>query len=128
MVQHATSADFQPQRIETLPSRVGPLGEPAMTEERLPFTVRLVRDEDDLDKAVQIRHSAYARHLPDFAESLKAPESAELISGGNALFFAKIEFKTKAIRDIAIMESGYLSLEAKEGDGDTLILRGTRRR
>jgi hypothetical protein len=81
MVQHATSADFQPHRIETRPSRVGALDEPAMTEERLPFTVRLVRDEDDLDKAVQIRHSAYARHLPDFAESLKAPESADADNG-----------------------------------------------
>ncbi|MEO8121552.1 MAG: hypothetical protein ABI606_19785 [Rhodoferax sp.] len=52
-----------------------------MTEERLPFTVRLVRDEDDLDKAVQIRHSAYARHLPAFAESLKSPETADADNG-----------------------------------------------
>ncbi|MDO8262110.1 MAG: hypothetical protein Q7T21_02685 [Gallionella sp.] len=81
MNQHATSAAFQPHRIETRQSRVDALSEPAMTEERLPFTVRLVRDEDDLDKAVQIRHSAYARHLPVFAESLKAAETADADNG-----------------------------------------------
>lgn len=52
-----------------------------MTEELLPFTVRLVRDVDDLDKAVQIRHSAYARHLPGFAQTLKAPETADTENG-----------------------------------------------
>ncbi|WP_198674832.1 hypothetical protein [Rhodoferax ferrireducens] len=81
MNQHAMSADFQPHRIETRPSGVDALTEPAMTRELLPFTVRLVRDEDDLDKAVQIRHSAYARHLPVFAESLKAAETADADNG-----------------------------------------------
>lgn len=81
MVQHATSVDFHPHRIETRPSQVSAINEPAMTEERLPFTVRLVRDEDDLDKAVQIRHSAYARHLPAFAESLKTAETADIDNG-----------------------------------------------
>jgi len=76
-----TSADFQPRRIETRPSRFGALSAPAMTEESLPFTVRLVRDEDDLSKAVQIRHSAYARHLPEFAQTLKTAESADTEQG-----------------------------------------------
>jgi hypothetical protein len=49
----------------------------AMTEEQLPFTVRLVRSEDDLQKAVRIRHEAYRRHLPDFAESLRSPEESD---------------------------------------------------
>lgn len=48
---------------------------PALTTERLPFSVRLVRSEADLVKAVQIRHSAYARHVPAFAETLRAPEA-----------------------------------------------------
>lgn len=50
---------------------------PAMKEEYLPFTVRLVREHDSLQKAVQVRHSAYARHLPDFAETLIAPEAMD---------------------------------------------------
>jgi hypothetical protein len=51
--------------------------EPAMSEQKLPFTVRLVRSEEDLWKAVRIRHEAYSRHLPSFAESLKFPESTD---------------------------------------------------
>ena len=77
MIHHATSAVFQPRRIETLSSPVELPDRSGMTEELLPFTVRLVRDDDDLDKAVQIRHSAYARHLPGFAQTLKAPEIAD---------------------------------------------------
>lgn len=81
MSQQATSAVSQPQLIETLLSRTGAPNAPAMTEELHPFTVRLVRDEDDLNKAVQIRHSAYARHLPDFAETLKSAENADADNG-----------------------------------------------
>lgn len=53
----------------------------AETEERLPFTVRIVRSELDLHKAVEVRHSAYGRHLPEFAETLRHPESADLDKG-----------------------------------------------
>jgi hypothetical protein len=45
-----------------------------MKEERLLFTVNIVRNEDKLAKAVSIRHAAYARHLPEFAETLKTAE------------------------------------------------------
>lgn len=51
--------------------------EPRATEmqtERLPFTVKLVTSEEDLAKAVSIRHQAYARHLPAVAASLDRPE------------------------------------------------------
>ncbi len=49
--------------------------------ERLPFTVRVVRSEADLYKAVHVRHSAYARHVPTFAESLRSPESYDTMDG-----------------------------------------------
>ena len=81
MIEPVTSAAFQPYRIKTLASRVGALNAPAMSEELLPFTVRLVRNEGDLSKAVSIRHSAYARHLPEFAETLKSPETADAENG-----------------------------------------------
>lgn len=77
MIESASSAVFQPHRIQTLSSGPNEQRAPTMTEERLPFTVKLVRDEDDLNKAVQIRHSAYARHLPEFAETLKSAETAD---------------------------------------------------
>ena len=65
------------------------LGEPpipayhddAMKEERLPFTVRLVRTEEDLKKAVLIRQQAYARHMPEVAEGLGAPEAVDTQDG-----------------------------------------------
>lgn len=50
-------------------------------EELLPFTVRLVADEKGLQKAATIRHSAYARHLPEFAETLRHPEPADREKG-----------------------------------------------
>ncbi len=50
-------------------------------EELLPFTVRLVADESSLQKATTIRHSAYARHLPEFAETLRHPEPADREKG-----------------------------------------------
>ena len=57
------------------------LPELAMTEERLPFTIRVVRNEADLKKAVQIRQSAYARHVPELAEKLKQPEALDIEPG-----------------------------------------------
>jgi hypothetical protein len=45
--------------------------------ERLPFTVRRVEDEESLWKAVQVRHAAYARHVPEFARTLALPEDAD---------------------------------------------------
>lgn len=44
-------------------------------EEYLPFTVRQVGNQNDLDRAIRLRHLAYSRHLPEFAEALKEPEA-----------------------------------------------------
>jgi hypothetical protein len=48
-----------------------------MATERLPFTVRRVEDSESLRKAVQVRHAAYARHVPEFARTLAAPEACD---------------------------------------------------
>lgn len=45
--------------------------------ERLPFTIKRVQSDEDLWKAVKIRHAAYARHIPEFAASLSAPEECD---------------------------------------------------
>lgn len=60
---------------------VAPPDAVGMVEELLPFTVRIVDNAQDLDKAVKIRHSAYARHLPEFAQSLKEPEAEDTEKG-----------------------------------------------
>ncbi len=81
MLNQTTSIDFMPSPIQTLSSRGRARSVAAMPEERLPFTVKLVGNEDDLKKAVQIRHSAYARHMPSVAETLKVPESIDREAG-----------------------------------------------
>lgn len=45
--------------------------------ENLPFTVRAVMTEADLDKAAATRYQAYARHVPEFAERMKEPEAVD---------------------------------------------------
>jgi hypothetical protein len=43
----------------------------------LPFTVRIVRTEEHLTKAVEIRAETYGRHHPEMAEQLSNPEAAD---------------------------------------------------
>lgn len=63
-----------------------------LAEERLPFTVRLVRTEEDLKKAVQIRQEAYARHMPEVAKNLGQPEKMDTDNGvGILLAVSKID-------------------------------------
>ncbi|MCZ2105744.1 MAG: hypothetical protein OZ923_01595 [Comamonadaceae bacterium] len=55
------------------------------TVERLPFSIRVVSDTQALQKAVQIRHLAYARHVPDLAQALREPEQADFSSSSVVL-------------------------------------------
>ncbi len=48
------------------------------TNEGLPFTIRAVRTDQDLRKALDIRFEAYRRHFPDFGGDHVAPESYDL--------------------------------------------------
>jgi hypothetical protein len=81
MIHHATSTVSTVYNFNTRPSPYEAPPTTSWPEERLPFTVRLVRNEDDLNKAVEIRHAAYARHLPTFAATLKAAETDDAESG-----------------------------------------------
>jgi hypothetical protein len=42
--------------------------------ENLPFTVRVVRDDAALHKAIAMRQAAYGRHVPEIAKNLGEPE------------------------------------------------------
>ena len=81
MIHHATSEASKAFHFNALSSAYGAPQAASLTEELLPFTVRLVRNEDDLNKAVEIRHAAYARHLPMFAETLKTAETDDAEQG-----------------------------------------------
>jgi hypothetical protein len=50
---------------------------PFITSQRMPFTVRIACSEAELEQAVQIRHAAYARHVPALAQLLSAPEAGD---------------------------------------------------
>ena len=52
-------------------------GQRALRQEMLPFTVEPVRGESTLAAAVSVRRQAYARHLPEFSDSLVEPEPAD---------------------------------------------------
>lgn len=58
---------------------------PEVKTERLPFTIRRAETEADLRKAVQIRHTAYARHVPEFARRLQVPEEEDYADDGIVL-------------------------------------------
>ena len=49
--------------------------------EFLPFTVTIVRDMEALRAAVQVRHAAYARHLPDVARAMGDAEPWDYADG-----------------------------------------------
>ena len=56
------------------PERRRPYSVPSQRAEALPFRVRLVSSAQDLDAAVEIRSSAFARHLPEQGKALLQPE------------------------------------------------------
>jgi hypothetical protein len=46
--------------------------------ESLPFRVRLAESSQDIEKAVEIRAAAYARHVPGLGDALRRPEPDDL--------------------------------------------------
>ena len=52
-----------------------------LREERMPFRIKRVQSEVELARAVSIRHAAYARHVPMFAETLTRPEAYDYEDG-----------------------------------------------
>ena len=85
-----------------------------MAEERLPFTIRVVRGDDALQKAVAIRQAAYARHVPEFAAKLGSPEPNDHDQGSVVLLaesrldgspLGTMRIQTNRFRDLAIAQS-----------------------
>ncbi len=52
-----------------------------LREEHMPFRIKLVQNENELERAVSIRHAAYARHVPTFAATLTRPEAYDFEDG-----------------------------------------------
>jgi hypothetical protein len=106
------------------PISVNPVGihEPRATEysssavtaeEHLPFTVRLVRSPSELDKAIQIRHAAYARHVPELAEKLKLPETLDA-EPGVAVLLAESKVDGSPLGTMRIQTNQYAPLTLEQ--------------
>jgi len=90
------------------------LPEVRIAEERLPFTVTVVRSEDALQKAVTIRQKAYARHVPALAATLMSPEPTDRDPGTVVLLaeskldgspLGTMRIQTNRVNELSIAQS-----------------------
>lgn len=81
--------------------------------EWLPFTVRQVASRSDLQKAVDVRHRAYARHLPLLAEMLKTPEHDDT-EDGVVLLIAESKVDGSALGTVRIQTNRLHALNLEE--------------
>lgn len=84
-----------------------------MTEEILPFTVGVAHNEKQLERAVSLRQSAYARHVPEFAAKLKKPEVADS-DPGSIVLFAESKLDGSVIGTMRIQTNRYGNLGIEE--------------
>lgn len=103
----ATSLEF----VDPLLPYEEPIAAPRV--ERLPFTVRVVRTQEDLRKAVLIRHAAYDRHVPDFAETLRAPEAVDQ-ANGVAILLAESRLDGEPIGTMRIQTNRFKPLSMEQ--------------
>lgn len=83
-----------------------------MCQESLPFTIRVVSNASDLEKAVRIRHAAYMRHVPGFAQTLAMPEKTDAEQGTVVLLAeSKLDGSPIGTMRIQTNEAKPLSLE-----------------
>ena len=88
------------------------LSQGGVIQERLPFTIRIVRSEEDLDKAVLIRHSAYGRHIPEVAALLEKAEASDSEPGSIVLLAeSKLDGSPLGTMRIQTNRYGKLALE-----------------
>lgn len=86
---------------------------PLTKTDRLPFTIKVASNVQELDKAVQMRRAAYGRHLPEFAETM-AIEPLDTLPGTIVLLaqsrldggpLGTMRVQTNAFRPLAMEQS-----------------------
>ena len=102
-----TAAEFAANAFALEPSGM------TMMQERLPFTVRIVSNESELTKAVSIRAEAYGRHLPDFANTLRAPESLDT-EPGVVVLLAESKVDGTALGTLRLQSNAYMPLQVEQ--------------
>ncbi len=81
--------------------------------ERLAFAVRPVRNDEDLAKAIFVRHAAYARHMPGFAEKLKHAESIDS-EPGVVILLAESKLDGAALGTLRIQSNAHAPLKVEQ--------------
>jgi hypothetical protein len=112
MLQTVTATDLQTQVIQTRQTRTSHnnrVSTPTITEEALPFTLKIVRTQAELNQAVLIRQAAYDRHLPEFAKSLVKPEAADF-EKGTVVLLAESKEDGSAVGTMRIQTNAYKPL------------------
>lgn len=84
---HEVRAADPAESMVTSAATAAPSGMPlaGAREARLPFTIRVVSDDEALARALRMRQAAYQRHVPDFARTMDQPEAYDRDPGGLVL-------------------------------------------
>ena len=85
----------------------------AMTQERRPFTVRIVSNETELSKAVSIRADAYGRHMPEFGEKLRIAEETDT-EPGVIVLLAESRLDGTPLGTLRIQSNAYKPLKVEQ--------------
>lgn len=82
-MQAVTGVGEQVSNPQTLPwSGIDAGAGCGLRTERWPFSLRIARTQADLAKVIEIRHSAYARHLPEpMCAAFRRPEASDTAPG-----------------------------------------------
>lgn len=80
--------------------------------QRLPFVIRTVRGEADLLKAIEMRKSAYGRHLPQFAEGMGAEEVDR--APGTVILLAESKLDGRPLGTMRIQTNLYAPLAVEQ--------------
>jgi len=97
---------------------------PISLPQRLPFTISIAADEQEIQDAVHIRHAAYARHVPGLAALLSEPEAGDRATGAVVLLarskldhepLGTMRIQTNAHRALALEQSIALPPRLRQG-------------
>lgn len=89
------------------------LRDPSCQAERLPFVIRCARNEADVARAVAIRRSAYARHVPDLAARFVEPEPSDL-DGSSLVLVALAKLDGAPLGSMRFRTNRYRPLDVEQ--------------
>jgi hypothetical protein len=86
---------------------------PVVVREFLPFTVKLAKDAASLQAALQVRQSAYARHLPEVAKTMVEAEAWDF-SEGNVVLIAQSKLDGTPLGTMRIHSNEFAQLPLEQ--------------